>query len=773
MATGVLERTASPMFLEFYKLNEQPFSETPDPRFVYLSATHREALASLFYGIETGRGFLALIAEPGMGKTTLLFHVLEQLRSSSRTAFLFQTQCDSRELVRSLLADLGIETGRRDLAWMHDQLKRVVINEASAGRRLVVFIDETQNLTESALETVRLLSDFETPTSKLMQIVLAGQPQLADKLASPALVQLRQRVSILSHLDRFTPAETDAYISHRLRVAGYKGGPLFTPEARAMIAARSKGIPRTINIICFNALGLGYALGKKEIDGSLVKEAANDLEVRPLGSERHDRAFATQPQRGKATVSEAVQQVSSVPTSFVPDLGKSGSITPQPLQSLIPVEMANVSSHESAGCVTDSLPAVTISHERGDSSSRQKWVRALSLIGQQVPTMPSASEPATLLPQAVSSSAVVEPAERESKTLSNELPSKPAASSKAGRALPTALNSATLVPEPARLRPALQESATVAETETVVFDLEAQGTDFSTATPVFPARSYFRLKQTWRMAFPWKANHPQLLRWWALAAICGLLAVASGGILEAVRRQGTPSVSPVATPKTEAQANPQALTAASPTLDPPREKPDPPMVSSASSAPRKSKSKRVNSDSALLDRSLEPERASATTNPSDNPNVTSRSIASLASSGPITPEPAPKSQQAQEDKFLEPSYLLYRVEPAYPRDAQEQDVEGTVKMRALIGPDGRVRRVELLSGPPLLVSAAMSAARQWRFVPAILNGQPVESEEEITIDFRLGRGSLRGDRRDSSSKVSSLGSYEPSGLGMSKDLRTK
>ena len=166
------------MFLDFYNLREQPFSDTPDPRYAYFSRTHREALASLFYGIETGRGFLALIAEPGMGKTTLLFQLLEHLRSSVRTAFLFQTQCDSRELLRYLLADLGIDAREKDLAWMHEQLKEVLVGEASAGKRLVVFIDEAQNLEDPVLETVRLLSDFETPHAKLMQIVLAGQTEL-------------------------------------------------------------------------------------------------------------------------------------------------------------------------------------------------------------------------------------------------------------------------------------------------------------------------------------------------------------------------------------------------------------------------------------------------------------------------------------------------------------------------------------------------------------------------------------------------------------------
>ena len=190
------------MFLEFYGLHEQPFGVTPDPRFLYISSTHREALSSLYYGLETSRGFLTLIAPPGMGKTTLLFHLLERLRSTAHTAFLFQTQCDSRELFRYLLSDLGIDAGDQNLARMHEKLNEVLINDARAGKRFILVIDEAQNLEDSVLETVRLLSDFETPQAKLMQIVLAGQPQLADKLISP-----RPGSTPAAHLDR-QPAGT-------------------------------------------------------------------------------------------------------------------------------------------------------------------------------------------------------------------------------------------------------------------------------------------------------------------------------------------------------------------------------------------------------------------------------------------------------------------------------------------------------------------------------------------------------------------------------------
>ena len=267
------------MFLEYYGLREQPFGVTPDPRFLYFGATHREALASLFYGIESGCGFLALIAPPGMGKTTLLFHLLEKLRGSAQTVFLFQTQCGSREMFRHLLNDLGIDSTDQDLATMHESLNNVLLSNARKGRRVVLVIDESQNLRESVLETVRLLSDFETPQAKLLQIILAGQPQLADKLAHPSLTQLRQRISVISRLQPFTRVETMVYIEYRLCRAGYSGPPLFSYAAADMIASGSKGIPRIINNLCFNALTLGFAKRQKQIDADTVREVLADLDL--------------------------------------------------------------------------------------------------------------------------------------------------------------------------------------------------------------------------------------------------------------------------------------------------------------------------------------------------------------------------------------------------------------------------------------------------------------------------------------------------------------
>jgi type II secretory pathway predicted ATPase ExeA len=267
------------MFLDFYQLREQPFGVTPDPRYLYFSPGHREALASLFYGIETGRGFLSLVAEPGMGKTTLLYQLLQRWKGYVHSAFLFQTQCDSRELIRYLLEDLGLKSDGEDIVRMHSELNDFLYRETKAGRRVVVFIDEAQNLSDSVLETVRLLSDFEAPDKKLLQIILAGQPELAQRLSRPGLAQLRQRIAIQARLDALPAGEVARYVQHRLQVAGYESPELFTAGALEFVAERSLGIPRLINNLCFNALSLGCAMQKTAIDVEVVEEAARDLSM--------------------------------------------------------------------------------------------------------------------------------------------------------------------------------------------------------------------------------------------------------------------------------------------------------------------------------------------------------------------------------------------------------------------------------------------------------------------------------------------------------------
>ena len=267
------------MFLDFYKMKEHPFGVTPDPRFLYLGQSHREALASLYYGIESNRGFVALIAEPGLGKTTLTFQLLEKLQQDSRTVFLFQTQCNSKELFQYLLNGLGVDAEGMELVSMHNKLNQILSREMLAGRRFILAIDEAQNLDPQVLETIRLLSNFETSRYKMLQIMLVGQPQLAKKLATPEMEQLQQRISVFAKIEPFGPEETARYIAHRLQVAGYQGSPLFSAGALQLIAQQSKGIPRKINSLCFGSLSLACAMGRNQVDVALVEEVIADRNV--------------------------------------------------------------------------------------------------------------------------------------------------------------------------------------------------------------------------------------------------------------------------------------------------------------------------------------------------------------------------------------------------------------------------------------------------------------------------------------------------------------
>jgi general secretion pathway protein A len=302
------------MVLEYYNLQEHPFGVTPDSRYLFLSHTHREALASLLYGIDAGCGFLALIAKSGLGKTALLFRALDQLREKALTVFLFETVCTPIDLLRSLLTGLGVHDTHGNLLQLQLKLKGLLADQARQGRRVVVVIDEAQNLDDSVLELVRMLSNFETSREKLLQIILSGRPTLAEKIRSPELEQLRQRVSIFARLQPFTREDTELYIDHRLRVAGYNfETPLFTQDALALIAEHSDGIPRNINNLCFNSLSLGCALQQKPIGRDVVREVVADLDLEQWGKR------SPLPARAKQSVSQEVPAflaAASAPSSF-------------------------------------------------------------------------------------------------------------------------------------------------------------------------------------------------------------------------------------------------------------------------------------------------------------------------------------------------------------------------------------------------------------------------------------------------------------------------
>src|SRR5580692_661688 len=274
------------MLLQYFGLKEEPFGVSPDPRRLFLSQTHREALEALQSGFSSNRGFTVMIAPPGMGKTTLLFRFLEQIRDTARVVFLFDmdSTCEPREFVAYILRDLGIVPAQGS-AEMHDQLSEVLVEENLAGRKFVIVIDEAQNLSEAVLERVRLLTNFESSKGKLIQVVLSGQPQLSDKLLQSSLLQLRQRISTVCHIKSLSIEETIGYINYRVKMAGYLGAPLFTEGAMRLIAQASQGTPRTINNLCFNALTLCCKLKSKEVDIAMVAKVTSALQLIPPSKE--------------------------------------------------------------------------------------------------------------------------------------------------------------------------------------------------------------------------------------------------------------------------------------------------------------------------------------------------------------------------------------------------------------------------------------------------------------------------------------------------------
>jgi general secretion pathway protein A len=264
-----------------FGLCQAPFNITPDPSFLYPSGSHREGLAQLSYGIRARKGFVVLTGEVGTGKTTLIHALLNDLNGSTQTALIFSTIDTPIDLLRSVCEEFGLVDPRRPRQEIHDYLvflNEFLLESYQKGENCALIIDEAQNLSAEVLESVRLLSNFETSKDKLLQILLVGQPELAVRLNSPELRQLKQRVMLRHHLRALSLQDCREYVSNRLKVAGGDRA-IFTPNAIESIYSYSGGIPRLVNVLCDNALLTAYALRKQEIDAAIVREVAEDLSI--------------------------------------------------------------------------------------------------------------------------------------------------------------------------------------------------------------------------------------------------------------------------------------------------------------------------------------------------------------------------------------------------------------------------------------------------------------------------------------------------------------
>jgi general secretion pathway protein A len=267
------------MYLKFFGLNEKPFAITPDPRYLYLSERHAEALAHLMYGINEAGGFVQLTGEVGTGKTTIVRSLLAQTPKNAEIALILNPKMTAPEFLLTICEELGIgvpDSALGSLKDLVDILSHYLLRAHAAGHRVVLVVDEAQNLSPDVLEQVRLLTNLETNTQKLLQIILIGQPELRELLARNELRQLAQRITGRYHLNPLSPDECIAYVRHRLRVAGATSD-IFAPAALNAVFRLSQGVPRVINVICDRALLGAYSLDRHRVTGSLVRSAAAEV----------------------------------------------------------------------------------------------------------------------------------------------------------------------------------------------------------------------------------------------------------------------------------------------------------------------------------------------------------------------------------------------------------------------------------------------------------------------------------------------------------------
>jgi putative secretion ATPase (PEP-CTERM system associated) len=298
------------MYERFYNLHERPFNLSPDPEYVYPSRVHTEALGHLRYGIEGRAGFVVITGEIGSGKTTLLQTTLRGIDRRTSVARLVSTRLDDRELIEAVMLDFGLEPppGRSKPYLLRD-LARFLVELRRSGRLALLVIDEAQNLSADALEEIRMLSNLETEKSKLIQIVLVGQPNLHDLLNQPQLEQLRQRVTVRYHLRPLDPGETASYINHRLRKAAIGTPLVFPPEATDLIGRASGGLPRKINVIADAVLLFGYGEDKRAIDAELVREVIAELESTGVLGTAPAGAVEAHPDSREADLARREQQL--------------------------------------------------------------------------------------------------------------------------------------------------------------------------------------------------------------------------------------------------------------------------------------------------------------------------------------------------------------------------------------------------------------------------------------------------------------------------------
>lgn len=660
--------------LEFYGLREHPFGVSPNPRYLYPSVQHREALASLLFGIENKVGFAALIAEPGTGKTTLLFDVLMRFRERASTAFVFNTQCNGQELLRHILMELQVPGGDFELDPIRQhQLFTSFVADCQRTKPVVIVIDEAQHLDDSAMEALRLLSNFEAADHKLLHIILAGQPQLGEKLRLETHTQLLQRITIISRLGRFSPEQTEECIAFRLRVAGYSGPPLFSDEALAKIRTASYGVPREINRICLNAVYLGFALRQKQIGAEVIDEVLADLDLNcePRTSRLGDHQGAE---------------------------SKINGVEPKAFSPSVIAEISNTQNFNSP-VIAQELSTPAVSHAANVPVISQALSTPTVPKTVSTPVVPRTSS-APVVPHSPSTPVVP-------KAFSAERLKASAAQIQARKPHTADAEAASTVDEPKITR---------------IFD------EWQTNTPIDPSAGAFRLelpstaipapKTERNVAKPKiekmqaaKPNKREPLKVRFAKRVAIIFSLCGAAVISALLFGLNSSI-----------WHEPSVTASNPPIAS-----NPPMTQTLPPAePEVAQSVLVKPQ--MKSAPLRPKAASGSV----------ISVGPVIGNGESTPSPGGGDDASSSGSSLYRSAVLEKfVRPSYPTAAKRMHIEGDVVLKLNIASDGSVQGIRILSGNSVLARAATEAVQQWRYQPAHLNGSPVSAEAKTVLTFRV------------------------------------
>ncbi len=778
------------LMLDFYGLLEHPFGVSPDPRFLYSSLQHREALEQLVLGIDEHDGLAALIGEAGSGKTTILLELLQRYRQQADLALVFNTQCSGAALLSLIATGLHIPGADSE----HDALRlhQLIASFVCAPERtkpVVIIIDEAQNLDSSALETIRLLSNIESSGHKFLHIILAGQPRLETNLRTANRGQLLQRITTISRISPLSAAQVQEYIYCRLRAAGYAGPPLFATDALSKIANQSGGIPREINRICNNALKLAFALRQREIASGIIDAVLADLN--PISSAKQAQDVDDLEPPLPSPIAPPPEQASLAPISNSspgqPLAAEHFSFGDDVIASILPDPEA--SSGTPAGKPLADSPAVGKTEANSwndnppiDLALGDAVIDSVLFAGpppsaavaesQQAPPLPAPPLPApspSPTPRALgrgdlSLDAFLSKLESDPDVAAPAAPEthEPRNGRSAAKNPPPKIPPPKSPPPPTSGAPVPHESPASSEAAP------------AKVVPIDP-----RVSQIFAPRSSQPPARPLV--------------------------PGSPEVKPPEPKPSEVKADPRVSqifaprTPRKPTVDQPRVDPDraekestasspPPIPAFTSSSPEQTESAvsesahasdlrdslrplqlpdpGTPSDAAIQRRVVELAGVGKAKSESNSRPLSSVTIIQIAAvfltlvlliafafigskkpAPPLKPQmpPRPVEQTADSDTAKDAAgsgkakdsraVLIKMVRPVYPADAMQAHVYGNVSLQVSIGADGLVHHTRVLSGNPALAKAAVNAVQRWRYTPARRNGIPVAGEETIVVSF--------------------------------------